>query len=238
MALQSAGDLLAVWETAATQAPVERALTLLAAAWPGASRAELARLPLGERDARLLDLRAALFGAEVAALAACARCGERVEFALDVPGLRVAGAPPAQGEVSAGGWTLRYRPATSEDLLAALPAPDPVRALAGRCLVDARRDGLPMDEALLPEEALDALSAALAASDPQAEVMLDYTCPACGEEGRTVFDPGAFLWDELRAQARRLLMEVAELARAYGWREADILALSAARRRAYLELAS
>jgi hypothetical protein len=32
-------------------------------------------------------------------------------------------------------------------------------------------------------------------------------------------------------------MEVDALARAYGWREADILALSPARRAAYLELA-
>jgi hypothetical protein len=56
--------------------------------------------------------------------------------------------------------------------------------------------------------------------------------------GQTLFDIGRYLWEELRAQAVRLLHEVHTLARFYGWREADILALSAARRHAYLELAA
>ena len=37
------------------------------------------------------------------------------------------------------------------------------------------------------------------------------------------------------ARAQRLLMEVHLLARAYGWREADILGMSPARRNAYLQ---
>ena len=41
---------------------------------------------------------------------------------------------------------------------------------------------------------------------------------------------------ELATQAKRLLREVHFLARAYGWREADILAMSARRRQAYLEM--
>jgi len=45
-----------------------------------------------------------------------------------------------------------------------------------------------------------------------------------------------FFWAELAAEAKRLLREVDALARAYGWREADILALSSQRRHAYLEL--
>jgi hypothetical protein len=53
-----------------------------------------------------------------------------------------------------------------------------------------------------------------------------------------MFDIGAFLWEEIAAQARRLLREVHTLARAYGWREADILVMSAARRQAYLEMVS
>jgi hypothetical protein len=37
------------------------------------------------------------------------------------------------------------------------------------------------------------------------------------------------------ARAQRLLMEVHLLARAYSWRESDILAMSPARRNAYLQ---
>ena len=41
---------------------------------------------------------------------------------------------------------------------------------------------------------------------------------------------------EVQARARRLLREVDVLARAYGWTEADVLALSEQRRTAYLEI--
>ena len=41
---------------------------------------------------------------------------------------------------------------------------------------------------------------------------------------------------EVEALASRLLWEVHDLAAAYGWRESDILALSAARRAAYLQM--
>jgi len=43
---------------------------------------------------------------------------------------------------------------------------------------------------------------------------------------------------EIRAEAARLMHEVDLLARTYGWRESDILDLSAARRRAYVEMAA
>ena len=46
------------------------------------------------------------------------------------------------------------------------------------------------------------------------------------------------LWAELEAVARRLAMEVHTLASAYGWSESEILSLSDARRRLYLEMVS
>ena len=63
-------------------------------------------------------------------------------------------------------------------------------------------------------------------------------CPECGAHFETPFDPPAFVWQELSTLANRLLWEVDQLARAYGWPEADILALSPTRRRAYLEIAA
>ena len=49
-------------------------------------------------------------------------------------------------------------------------------------------------------------------------------------------DIGEFFWRELTVQAKRLLREVHLLARGYGWREADVLALHPRRRQAYLDL--
>src|SRR5262249_55645931 len=61
--------------------------------------------------------------------------------------------------------------------------------------------------------------------------------PACGHGWQADLDVGAFVLAEVDAHAARLLGEVHGLAHAYGWSEADILALSTARRRRYLELA-
>ena len=47
---------------------------------------------------------------------------------------------------------------------------------------------------------------------------------------------GDVLWSELQSRAERLLLDVDALARAYGWTEPEILALSSTRRAAYLQL--
>ena len=86
-------------------------------------------------------------------------------------------------------------------------------------------------------EALEAaLARTVAECDPQADIDLELTCPACGAQWRTPFDITGFLWRELEAWAMRTLRETHLLASAYGWSEADILALSAWRRQHYLDL--
>jgi hypothetical protein len=49
-------------------------------------------------------------------------------------------------------------------------------------------------------------------------------------------DIASYLWSEIHAWAGRMLRDVHALAAAYGWREADILAMSPWRRQAYLEM--
>jgi hypothetical protein len=105
------------------------------------------------------------------------------------------------------------------------------RTLARRCVIG----GAAADE--LPETALAQVAARLAEADPGADLRIDLCCPACGEAWQVVFDIAAYLWAEIQALAKRLLREVHTLARAYGWRERDILAMSAARRSLYLEMA-
>ena len=110
------------------------------------------------------------------------------------------------------------------------------RLLVRRSVLSATHAGAAVDPGELPEAALDGLSRRMAEVDRGADLLLDLRCPACDHGWQAPFDPGAFLWAELAVQARRLLREVHALARAYGWREADILALSPWRRRYYLEL--
>src|ERR1043166_5869663 len=75
--------ILDLWEAGRQQHELDRALTLLSAASPELSRDELADLTIGERDARLLQLRETVLGAAAAGISECPECGERVEFFLD-----------------------------------------------------------------------------------------------------------------------------------------------------------
>lgn len=88
----------------------------------------------------------------------------------------------------------------------------------------------------LPDETIEAVSRAMLEADPQAEITLHLTCPACGHEWDLLFDIVDFFWREISAQAQRLLREIDALARAYGWTEREILNLPAQRRQTYLEM--
>jgi hypothetical protein len=73
-------------------------------------------------------------------------------------------------------------------------------------------------------------------SDPQADLRFTLHCQVCSHEWEAGFDIAQFLWTEVDAWASRTLFDVHCLARAYGWREADILSLSPWRRQCYLEM--
>ncbi len=93
-----------------------------------------------------------------------------------------------------------------------------------------------MDALALPAEVAEAVAQRMAEADPQADPQLAMHCPSCGHAWSAGLDIAAYLWAEVDAWARRTLREVHALASAYGWSEGEILALSAARRQAYLDL--
>jgi hypothetical protein len=236
----SAHDLLKVWEVGEDQSPVDRALTILAAACPEMTRDELAALSVGQRDARLLGLRERTSGPKLNCFAECPQCAERLEFDVAIADLRVA-AEPDEGtwELVAENFVLGFRLPDSRDLAAAAGCRDQSAArdlLVQRCVLHASRDGVPIACNDLPAEIISALAQRMVECDPQAEVLLDLRCPECNHGWQVLLDIAGFFWTELSAQARRLLNEVRGLALVYGWREADILAMSARRRQYYLEM--
>lgn len=229
----AAGALLDTWEAARSQRPYARSLTLLALAEAGD---DLAAWSLGKRDSHLLTLRERLFGPRLAGVTSCPACGSRLEVTLDVADIR---APFADDVVSAlqvetadGVFALRLRPVRVADLSAVAERPLAQRLL-DLCLVEACCNGLPC--ASLPAEVQAAAAAHLAELDPQSDVQLALACAECGGRWTAPFDIGAYLWQEIDRWAQRTLAEVHMLARAYGWSEAEILALSPQRRQAYLE---
>lgn len=238
----SAAARLDLWQAAERRDPVERALVLASAADGGSTRAdELAGLPLGRRDARILALHAALGGRTLEATAPCPACGEQAEFAVDADALlaRAADAAP-QAPVESSGFVVAWRPPDSRDVAAAAEAADAVaaeRVLLERCVTGASGSDGVVDASALPAGVRQALADAMAESDPLAEVLVAVSCPACETAFAADLDLGAFVWAELHADAQRLLREVDVLARAYCWTEAEVLALDDRRRAAYLELA-
>jgi hypothetical protein len=222
-----------------------KALALLAAAYPHCPGATLAELQIGERDRRLLALREQVFGRRLAGSGLCPACASRVEFEIGVHDVTV---PPLQAENSAssqflisGDYEVSFHIPTTRDLstIECLESfEDRVGQLLHRVIDTAlwRGNKITCDE--LPQSIVDELEARLEEADPQGDVRLNLVCGVCGREWEELFDIASFLWAEVHAWAIRLMRQVHTLARAYGWGESEILALSPWRRQRYLEMLS
>lgn len=239
--------ILQAWERSRAVPEPEAVVAVLALAWPQRRADELARLPLGERNALLLDLRAASLGRRMEGFAVCPECGAQLELALDArelaDGLR------AQHVEPHGGDNFSMRPANTLDLLAVSAARDERQAqwiLLTRTLntpdagvPDAKADadtnewlrGQPEAVKTLVIERFDEMNAA-------AEIRVEVECAACHAKPVLDLDIGRFFLRELAAAARRLMGDIHQLATAYGWSERSIANMSGARRAAYLEMLS
>jgi hypothetical protein len=230
----SEAQLLTLWENGIARHPIDRNLLLCAVARPDLPPDGPAGLPLGAVNLALLSLRRACFGDRLEAYLDCARCGERLELALDTAQL-IAGAREGdvREELAVGG--LRFRALDSRDLAATARdgGADAALQLLVRCCIEPAQPAI-ADLA----DALGEAEAGLEALDPAADLSLAVVCESCGHGSTVALDVGALFWDELAAQARGLMAEVHGLARAYGWSEPDILALPRGRRAAYLAMAA
>jgi hypothetical protein len=238
MKAPSPADLLNIWQQGEIQSPVHRALQLLNAGCPDVAVDTLAPLSIAKRDTLLMQLREKLFGEEIRGVTECPACGERLELMFemaDIQALSAGDTDEALWLTTAGGEA-HFRLPNSLDQLAICRIAD--RAVARdvvvkRCLVHQRTERA--SEQLTPDD-LFAMIDRMAAADPLGNLEIDLTCPACSHSWPAPFDIGTFLWAEIKAWAGRTLQEVHILASAYGWSEAEILALHPRRRQSYLEL--
>jgi hypothetical protein len=239
----SADAVLRISDAGVGLLPYEQALVVLRVADRTIGDEQLWSLTMGERDIRLLRIREGTFGPTMRARSACRGCGEVAEFELTTTEVIARGRPSTPdlpADVQDGDMVVSARLPTSRDLARIASLTDPEDAgleLARGCVEAASRGGEDVPSRSLAPATLGAVADAIRAADPLAEVLVTVRCPACGDVGETLFDIASYLWDEIAAEARRLIHEVALLARAYGWREQDVLTLAPHRRRAYLELA-
>ena len=239
----SAAELLVIWERGLTQTSVQRALLLLVAACPDTPPEQLAELSIGERDARLLTLREWMMGPQLVSLTTCPNCGDRLELNFAVSDIRVVSDNESMSELSLqmDDYLVKFRLPHSRDLAALPPQSDLSVArnqLLQQCILSTQYQGEAHSPNQLPTPVIDTILVQMAKADPQADVQLALSCPACSHQWQAVFDVVSFFWSEINAWAHRILLEVHTLASIYGWREADILAMSPQRRQIYLEMIS
>ena len=237
----AAGELLSAWESGRGLGRLEQPVAALCAWMPERSPDEVARLPIGDREALLLQLHAATFGPYLQGIAHCPACGQAVEFTLAVdvlPAVPDHDSSPAMRRLEKDGYVLEYRPPDTGDLVAVSSShyASSARAqLVRRCSrVLVCPEGRSRDE--LPDAVLGALDAEIAKLQPAGDIEVGLSCPDCATAWNAALDVGSFVWEEIVIEARRLVFEVDRLARGYGWHEADILAMTPTRRRTYLEM--
>lgn len=245
----SASDLLGIWETGASGLPTQQALVILQSAFPQVTDARLAQLTVGQRDAWLLRLRELTFGPQFKGLADCPVCHERLELEFDASDLLTPSAALPDPETTEPlnpessfcqeAYAVTYRLPTNADLASLSALTDAALArqqLLQTCVTSVQCEGEATTVSDLPAEVLHALIEHMGEAEPLANLILSANCPVCGHTWPIIFDIVSYFWTEINAWATRLIREVHGLASAYGWPEAEILAMSAWRRQRYLEL--
>lgn len=224
--------LLDLWEEAAAVPPCAVGAVLLHHAGIIDDPVEVLDLPLSQVATLLARVWTSTFGPTADCLIDCPQCGEDLELVLPLEELAALPELDSSGSVGSSGLVVRF-PAT-RDLLAVTAASDPAHELLRRCLADA--DGRAVDPAGLSADLRMDVEATTQRLAGAAAAVVTTVCPACGAPVRVDVDPGEILWQRLRAAVPAVLADVTDLAAAFGWSEADVLALSPARRAAYLDL--
>ncbi len=235
----TAHEIVRVWQWGQDKHPVDRALMLLSLVQPELSAGQVAALSVGQRNSRLLAVRERTLGGQLDGFAHCPQCGGQLEFGVETEAIRRPEPSVQEFGLTSGEYTLHCRLPNSNDLAALVMAEDTGvarRRLIERCVQSAECSGASVLVEALPETLLVELANAVREHDPQADMRFLLDCPACGHEWSVSFDVAAFFWTELGDRAKRLMIDVHTLARAYGWREAEILTMSAASRQFYLDL--
>lgn len=239
MAVVDAADVMQLWEDNRDRDELSRSVALSAIADPPLAFPDAAGLAIGQRNSRMLQLRQRWTDEELEVTAQCPDCETQLEFTVDpVRLIEAAPADPPRPAITIGDTTIHWRAVTSRDLSAAGREPDAEQAgtfLLRRCILEVTQRGVARADHEPSDAERAALAEAIEAADPLCEVRFDLACAACGARVTAGLSVTETVWSELDRTARSLVSEVHQLATAYGWTEAECLALSPARRATYLE---
>jgi hypothetical protein len=182
-------------------------------------------LPVGDRQFLMRQLSVHLGRDRVWLTSVCHGCAERFDVEIRQAELPVKEAGPDFPYAKAGHLRLRVPTGADQEAIAGLSDEEAVRELFARCCVEGSQTELGEEEVARAEAALEAAS-------PEVALAALACCPACGASNEVVVDP----YLGLPTHGEELFAEIHRLASTYHWSEAEILALSRARRRLYLRL--
>ena len=249
-------DEEAVREIAQVLLPVERITMLLLRCLVNLGEKsvidfdDVRSLTAGDRDALLLHLRRLTYGNEIQSILTCPQsvCGEKMDLGLSISDVLVAPDKNAKAthetaiNMNGSTYDVKFRLPTGADqeAVAKLAHRDPHTAselLLQQCIDEIRKNGTKIEfENNLPVALVESLSKRMAELDPQAEILLDVTCPSCKQNFLANFDIGDYFFRELITHSQQLYREVHILALHYHWSENDILKMSYLKRQVYLKL--
>ena len=211
-----------------------QAVDRLLAAGLGQGVETVRRWSVGRRLDALVALRQSQSGDVEPVALRCASCQVTFEVDIDLAACRAPAfadmaADEAACEVAfeAEGGMRRARLPTGEDQARWQRERAPLRLVADSLMADGRPCG---DEAQV-----QALDRALSARDPLRELPVQAVCPECGDLAEHRVDLEAHLVTAFAVAQRELLAQIATLAEAYHWSEAEIAAMPAWRRQFYLQ---
>ena len=239
----TARELLTVWERGANQSIVGKTLSLLGVACSVTDLNIVARLSIGDRDARLLRLREWIFGHKLTSMATCPACAQVVEWEMDSREFRLQ--EPAKDtdtrifHFEDDQHKIQFRLPDTRDILKVLSKEDHAindRDILYSCVIEANVNGQVVDAGLLSSSVLTAIDQRMSQEDPQADIKIKLTCVSCSHQWEARFDIMTYLWSEINGWCHRLMQEVCLLARSFGWSEAEILDMSSRRRQLYIEM--
>lgn len=195
------------------------------------------RLVIGDRIALLLHMRRMIFGDKFHCVLLCHKCRKDMSLDLSISSLLqpVILNPRSEYIVKAGEFTLKLRPITGADIERVLSGNednrDKTKELARSCIIYSEP---PLNN--ISDELLSMISSELERIDPQADLILNITCPSCSYSFQTPFNVEKFIFDEIAAREKQFEKEIHWIAFNYHWSEDAILSLSMRKRKRYVDL--
>jgi hypothetical protein len=214
----------------------------------------LRSLLVADRQYLLLKLREATFGSRIQAVLYCPQlsCGNKMDIDFmvdDIPIEVPADVKPGyavQVATEDGQYEVRFRLPNGSDqealaqLLAENRDKEAAAALLQRCIGQIGSNGSGSSDRIeqLSPRAIAEIEEAMAAAAPRIELTMEGSCPECGQPFAIPFDLERFVMQELHTSQDQLYREVHYLAYYYHWSESEIMEMSRAKRRLYIDMLS